>query len=100
MAKYAFVYVAQPLKDGVPSFCLACMGTKNRFTSNEVLKRWKHITAEAKTRGITVASFGADGDSRELKSMKVSTQLLFSSQTPISFLSPSYNLKRLPIPVE
>ena len=99
VAKYAFVYTAQPLKDGVPSFCLACMGT-NKFTSDEVLKRWKHIAAEAKTRGITVVSFGADGDSRELKSMKVSTQLLFSSQTPISFLSPSYNLKRLPIPAE
>lgn len=31
LAKYAFVYMVQPLTKGVPPFCLACMGTDNKF---------------------------------------------------------------------
>ena len=73
MAKYAFVYMAQPLSEGIPAFCLACMGTDNKFTAHHVLKRWKYIFSECKKRGIIVVSFGADGDSRELKAMQVST---------------------------
>ena len=41
--KYAFVYMAQPLCTHAPSFCLACFGTDNKFTTEHVLKRWKHI---------------------------------------------------------
>ena len=87
IAKYAFVYMAQPLSEGVPAFCLACMGTNNKFTAQDVLKRWNCNFSESKKRGITVLSFGADGDSRELKAMQVSTQLLFSSKAPIFSLS-------------
>ena len=100
VAKYAFVYMAQSLSEGVPAFCLACMGTNSKFTAHRVLKRWKYIYSECKKKGIMVVSFGADGDSRELKAMQVSTRLLFSSQTPISSLSPSFNLQKLPIPSE
>ena len=96
VAKYAFVYMAQPLSKSVPAFCLACMGTNNKFTAEHVLNRWKYIVSECKKRKITVVSFGADGDSRELKAMQVSTQLLFSSQTPISSLSPSCSLQSFP----
>ena len=32
-AKYAFVYTAQPLCQNVPAFCLACLGTNNKFTT-------------------------------------------------------------------
>ena len=39
-----------------------------------VLKRWTHIFLECKERGITLLSFEANGDSRELKAMQVSTQ--------------------------
>ena len=91
-------YGWQPLSEGIPAFCFACMGTNNKFTAHSV---FKHIFSEAKKRArITVVSFGADGDSHELKSMQVSTQLLFSSQTPISSLSLSYNLQKLSIPSE
>ena len=76
------------------------MGTNNKFTAEHVLNRWKYIVSECKKRKITVVSFGADGDSRELKAMQVSTQLLFSSQTPISSLSPSCSLQKLSIPSE
>ena len=100
VAKYAFVYMAQALHEGVPAFCLACMGTDNKFTAELVLKRWKYMFSECKKRGITVVCFGADGDSRELKAMQVSSQLLFSSQSPLSSLSPSNDLKVLSIPTE
>ena len=98
VAKYAFVYMAQPLSEGIPAFCLACMGTDNKFTAHHVLKRWKYIFSECKKRGIIVVSFGADGDSRELKAMQVSTQLLFSSHTPMASISPSADMKKLTIP--
>ena len=46
VAKYAYVYMAQPLSRNTPPFCLSCMGTDNKFTAEEVLKRWKYIAAE------------------------------------------------------
>ena len=63
VAKYAFVYMAQPLCEGVPAFCLSCIGTNNKFTAECVLHRWKYIFSEGKKRGIAVISFRADGDS-------------------------------------
>lgn len=93
VANNAFVFMAQSLCDGVPAFCLACVGTDNKFSADLVLNRWTHIVSECKKRGITVASFGADGDSRELKAMQVSTSLL-STQSSSASLSPSNGLKR------
>ena len=97
LANNAFVFMAQSLCDGVPAFCLACVGTDNKFSADLILNRWTHIVSECKKRGITVASFGADGDSRELKAMQVSTSLL-SAQSSSASLSPSNGLKRLDIP--
>ena len=54
VSKYAYLYVVQPLKEGTPSFCLAYMGTNNKFTAKEVLQRWKHIQLELTKRGIKV----------------------------------------------
>lgn len=87
VAKYAFVYMAQPLSQHVPAFCLACLGTDNKFTAEHVLKRWNYIVSKCKERSIQVCSFGADGDSRELKAMQVSAQLF--SNSPLSSQSPS-----------
>ena len=99
VAKYAFVYMAQPLCQNVPSFCLACMGTNNKFTAEGVLKLWTYIFLECKKLGISVVSLGADGDPRELKAMQVSTQLLFY-EYPITSLSPSSKIPKLVIPSE
>lgn len=71
------------------------MGTINKFTSKEVSKQWKHITAKAETQGITVVSFGADGDSHELKSMKFST-FVFTNPNIISV--PFLQLEKAPNP--
>ena len=43
IAKYAFVYMAQPVSEGVPAFCLACLGTDNKFCAELVLERWKYV---------------------------------------------------------
>ena len=70
ISKYAYVYMVQPLAaPDVPSFCLACFGTNNKFTSEHVLLRWQYILKECQKRNIYVLSFGGDGDSRLLKGM-------------------------------
>ena len=73
IAKFAYVYIAQPLCSDVPPFCLACIGTDNKFTAMNVMQRWKYIVTECDKRNIAVLSFGGDGDSRVMKGMKVSS---------------------------
>ena len=48
IAKFAFIYMAQPLAEDVPVFCLCCMGTNNKFATEHVLKRWTPIFLECK----------------------------------------------------
>ena len=96
VAKYAFVYMVKPLTDKVPAFCLSCIGTDNRFSAELVLKRWNYINSELKSRGIHLLSIGADGDSRELKAMQVSTQLLSSSPGSLSRMSLAANTIEIP----
>uniref|UniRef100_A0A1X7UZ56 MULE transposase domain-containing protein n=1 Tax=Amphimedon queenslandica TaxID=400682 RepID=A0A1X7UZ56_AMPQE len=71
IVKYAYLYTATPLKEGAPSFTLACIGNDNKFTFEEVMKQWQCIFSELKNRGIRVTSFSADGDSQSLKAMRV-----------------------------
>ena len=79
LAKYAYVYMAQPLDLRTPPFCLACIGSDNKFTAEQVLLRWKYIYNECKKRDIMVTTFSGDGDSRIMKAMKVSVSLFCSS---------------------
>jgi len=79
IAKYAVIYMASPLAENIPAFCLACVGTNNKYTFNLVVQRWSYILCECGKRGITVVSFGADGDSRALKTMLQSSNLFFNS---------------------
>jgi len=60
----------------VPPFCLACFGTDQKFTAEHVLQRWHYIYSKCNKRGITVVSFGGDGDSRVMNAMKVSVSLI------------------------
>ena len=68
IAKYAYVYMAQPLKEGTPSVCLGCIGTDNTFTAQEVLQRC-YMHNETAKRGVRISSFSAEGDSRCLHAM-------------------------------
>ena len=99
-APYAFVYMAQPLQNNVPAFCLACVGSDNKFSAELVLNRWQCIVSECSKRNIAVASFGADGDSREMKAMQISTGLLSSKASPLLSISPTHLLKKNSIPKE
>ena len=94
VAKYAYVYMAQPLESGAPPFCLACLGTDNKFIAQHLLQRWQFIVSNCSDRGISVISFGGDGDSRVMKAMRVSTLLLVSPSDPLSgeFSVPSTDL--------
>lgn len=38
-----YLVLAQPIMDNVPPFILQVFGTDNRFTSDNVLMRWKHM---------------------------------------------------------
>lgn len=72
ITKYAYVYMVQPLGDNIPPFCLACIGTNNKFTFETVLNRWKYIFEQCREH----VSFGGDGDSRLMKAMQISSALL------------------------
>ena len=87
ISKFAYVYVAQCVSPTVPAYCLACMGTNNSFTATDVLKRWRYIFIECQKRNVTVISFGADGDTRLLRAMKISTQLKVSSTNKLLYNS-------------
>ena len=76
IAKYAYIYMAQPLCHNVPPICLGCLGTNNKFSAEDLLPRWKYIVEECSRRNISVLSFRADRDSRIMKCMKVSTSLM------------------------
>ena len=78
--KYAYVYMAQPFGQAVSPFCLACLGSDNKFNAEHVLLRWKFIYTECRKRSIDVLSFGGDGDTRILKAMKVFTLLLTTKE--------------------
>ena len=70
--------MAQAISKQVPAFCLACIGTNNCFSTDDVLKLWKYIYLSVKLMASSVVGFGADGDTRALKAVKSSCQLLDS----------------------
>lgn len=43
-----YIIVAQPLKRNSPPFILSICGTDNKFQTDNILKRWKHIVKELK----------------------------------------------------
>ena len=69
IGKYVLVYMAQPLEENVPAYCLMCTATDNRYNAELIIKRWKYMYNECSKLGIQVISYGADGDSRQLRSM-------------------------------
>ena len=88
IAKYAYVYIAKPLDGHSPPFCLGCMGSDNKFNAETVLLRWNLIIKECEKRGISVVSFGGDGDSRVMRAMQVCTGLFINdASTDIPLLS-------------
>lgn len=71
----AYVFMAQPLIENAPAFCLCIFGSDNKFLARDVTRRWKYITEEAEKIGITIEGFASDGDTRCLKAMKIISNL-------------------------
>ncbi|KAK3911470.1 30S ribosomal protein S4E [Frankliniella fusca] len=69
VAGTGYAFMAQPLKDGAPTFCLCLFGTDNKFNKDQVYKRWTFIYEELKKIDIEVVSFSSDGDSKLLSAM-------------------------------
>ena len=99
-SKYAYIYMAQCLFKNVPPYFLACLGTDNCFSAPDVLNRWKYIYGECDKRKISVVSFGSDGDSRNLRAMKISCQFNLASGNDKSLFtkSPSILADEMPYP--
>uniref|UniRef100_A0A6P7FI16 Uncharacterized protein LOC114329629 n=1 Tax=Diabrotica virgifera virgifera TaxID=50390 RepID=A0A6P7FI16_DIAVI len=94
LAINAYIFMAQPLVDGSPAFCISIFGSDNRFTSEDVYKRWQYLIKEAGKHGITILGFSSDGDTRCLKSMKIISKLSFTSLNPYSpYFQANYNLE-------
>lgn len=68
-ASNVYAIMAQSLEDKASPFCLAAFGTDNKFTSPDVLKRWKFIYEGLGKIGVKVISYGADGDPKLLSAM-------------------------------
>ena len=79
IGKYVLVYMAQPIEENVPAYCLMCVATNNRYNAELITRCWKYIYDKCLKRGIQVVSYGADGDSKQLRSMKLSTGLFKKS---------------------
>ena len=84
--------MAQPLCSNAPPFCLACVGTDNKFTAMHMMQRWNYIVTESDQRNIAVLSFGGDGDSHLMKSMKVSSSFNAPPSDPLLTHIPSTTL--------
>lgn len=91
------VVLAQPIMPHMPPYILQIFGTDNRFKTEHVMKRWKHIVEELKKcvsfiakksgmfikniivyvhrHGIKVAGISSDGDWRFLNTMLQHTDL-------------------------
>lgn len=95
------VIIAHPIEDGAPTFCLCLYGTSNRFTTADVLKRWKFIVEQLEINGLHVlgiifhyaivyfltdfyffTGISSDGDSRLLRSMRITSKLPSQSEIP------------------
>lgn len=47
-ATTVYVVMAQPVMQGIPPFCVQLFGSANKFSANDVLKRWKYTKTELK----------------------------------------------------
>jgi len=70
LASIAYVVMAQPLCVSTPPFCLQIFGTNNKFTGEDVSRRWATTKTELSKLGIEVLGISGDGDAKVLKAMR------------------------------
>lgn len=95
IAQNAYTFMAQPLVNGAPAFCLTIFGSNNKFSAEDVLTRWNYLKNELKSYGISVMGFSSDGDPRCLKAMKLKANLPNMSQDTL--YAPYFKVRLLKI---
>jgi hypothetical protein len=70
-----YVIMATPLCLNTSNFCLCVFGTSNKFTANDVIKRWNRVNFSLKEAGILPVGVSSDGDTRLLKAMRMKSAL-------------------------
>lgn len=63
------VVMAQPVGNS-PPFCLLLYGTDNKYTNDDVCKRWTYIKHELRKLGIYAIAFSSDSDPRYNTAMR------------------------------
>lgn len=63
VSTFVNIIIAQPLGDVSP-FCLLVFGSDNKYTADQVKKRWLYIKAELNKRNIMVLTISSDSDPR------------------------------------
>lgn len=69
IASFMNAIIAEPF-GGAPSFCLSVFGTDSKYTTKQITKRWRFITAELNSRNITVLTIGSDSDPKNNAAMR------------------------------
>ncbi|XP_058449367.1 uncharacterized protein LOC131429319 [Malaya genurostris] len=75
VGEYLYVIMATPRVVGASSFCVLYMCSDNKFTHENIKRRWKYVENNMKNAGIKVISHASDGDPRLLRAMKEKTSL-------------------------
>jgi len=70
-ASVVFVIMAQPISDCVPPFRICAFGSNNKFTTVDVQRRVAAVENQLSKVGIQMISYCTDGDSREMKFMRL-----------------------------
>jgi hypothetical protein len=78
--------MAQPLAD-LPAVRICTFSSDNRFTTEDVKARKETIAAALEAKGITMLSYSADGDARELKMERLDLGLGIKPPKSILFYS-------------
>ncbi|XP_021708904.1 uncharacterized protein LOC110679148 [Aedes aegypti] len=73
VGEYLYTILATPLVPKASPFCIFYMCTDNKFTHEDVLRRWRYIETQLANAGITVVANASDGDPRLLTAMKCRT---------------------------
>lgn len=69
VGRNVYVVMAQPHQIGAPPFCVQYFCTDNRFTTEQVSKRWKHFRERCDESGVRIISISSDGDPRPIGAM-------------------------------
>lgn len=69
VAKNVQLAMAQPISTGSSPFCCLYYCTDNKFDTQSVTTKWRHVQRELQKEGIKLVGKATDGDSRFIRAM-------------------------------